>query len=217
MNADRMQDMVARGLGRAATMLGAWCDAYRPATARCPLDPAHRFLRLQAAFAPPDGRFTKPVGHDEAVWTGIFDSAYTRVGDYIVRDGADPGVWFVAAQQPSLPVLCIRTTGVVGLRRAAAAIAPGANGYGGINRETASVLLQDWPAAVLASRGAGLDAALPGDATDGSWRVLLPVLPKGINLRSGDLMLDDAGRAGVVTSAEASALGWKLAVRQAAA
>lgn len=210
----RFEDLVSRGLGRAARAMGRWCEAFRPAGPEMPLAPVRRFLRLQAVFAPVDGRFGQPVGYGEACWSGLFDSAYSRVGDYIRRD--DGAIWFVASQQPMLPVLCVRTTRVVSLSRPAAALLPGADAYGGVRRSAAVPLLNSWPACVLDIRGDGLSARLPQDAGDGAWHVLLPVLPDGVLPRSGDLLADDLGRGGVVVTAEQSDLGWKLRVVQAA-
>ena len=104
-------DAVRRGAGRAAMVLGMWCEAYRPATPERPLAAQNRFLRLQASFSPP-GEGNRPPGYGSALWWGVFDSAYTRVGDYIRRPESRPGagdgaVWFVASQEPMLPVLCV--------------------------------------------------------------------------------------------------------------
>lgn len=213
--------MIQRGLGRAAMTLGDWCDAYRPDGAGDPLDVRHRFMRLQASFSLPGTPFMSPAGYGQATWWGVFDAAYTRAGDYIVRPesrrgAADGGVWFVAAQQPLLPVLCVRASRVVTLARPQAPGAPGVNGYGGVSLATATKLLTEWPASMMSMRGDGLDrAGLPADAADGSWHVLLPA-PYGVVLRSGDLMTDDIGRTGVVVAAELTDLGWRLLVKQAA-
>jgi len=68
----------------------------------------------------------------------------------------------------------------------------------------------------LLAGGSGLDrAGLPGDAGSSGWSVLLPASGRAL-IRTGDLLTDDLGRAGVVASAELSELGWRLDVRQAA-
>ena len=203
-----VQDAIARGNGRAAAVLGGWCDAYRADGARAPLAAARRYLRLRAAFFPEDGR----AGAD-GVWRGVFDSAYTRVGDYLAGDGV---VWFVAVQAPMVPVLCVRTNRVLRFSRPATEGLAGVGRYGGVDRAAAVTVLEEWPGCVLSARGGGIQAGLPGDAGDAAWHVALPVLPEGVELRAGDLMRDEVGRAGVVVAAEMSALGWRLLVRQAA-
>jgi hypothetical protein len=211
-----LQDTIRRGIGRAAAVAGAWCDAYRPAGATDPLAPGNRFLRLPAIFSPPSG-LGQPAGYGAATWTGLFDSAMTRPGDYIVRtDGAgERETWFIAAQQYLLPVLCVRVTRVVAFHRAAAPSGIGANPYGGVLRGTATQLAAGWPASVLNGGGAGLDLAdLPADAAPAVWSVLLPPIDR-VQFRNGDLMTDDLGRTGIVAAAERTDLGWRLQVKQA--
>jgi hypothetical protein len=220
MREDRLVDVIQRSLGRAAHAVGSWCDAYRAAGKDHPLAVANRFMKLQAAFSPPDAGFARPVGYGQAVWWGLYDAAYTRVGDFLVRPASAPGqtdggVWFVAAQQPMLPVLCVRATRVVDFARPAAAASAGLNGYGGVTAQNTQDLALGWPASVLASGSGGVGGAdLPSGAPPGNWDVLLPAIP-GIGLRNGDVMRDDLGRSGVVSSAEKTDLGWRLLVKQA--
>jgi hypothetical protein len=76
------------------------------------------------------------------------------------------------------------------------------------------VLLSGYPASVINAYGAGLNPTdLPGDAPPRAWEVLLPAAP-GLVLLNGDLMTDDLGRTGVVSSAELTDLGWRLLVKQ---
>ena len=105
----------------------------------------NRFLRLRAAFTARDGRFAHPNAYGDALWYGIFDAAYTRPGDYLVQ--ADT-VWFIAAQQRLLPVLCVQTNRIVSFSRPAAPSSTGVNTYGGVITETNEVLLTNWPASV---------------------------------------------------------------------
>jgi hypothetical protein len=149
----------------------------------------------------------------------VFDSAYTRPGDYIVRKesapgAADGGTWFIAAQQPLLPVLCVCAPRVVSFVRPSTTTTSGVGSYGGFARDDANCLLTGFPASVLNASMAGLDpTALPADVIPESWEVLLPARP-GVVLRTGDLMSDDLGRNGVVAAAELSDLGWRLLVKQ---
>jgi hypothetical protein len=211
-----LEDIIRRGVGRGAAAAGGWCDAYRPHGPYDPLASANRFLRLPVILAPPGG-FTQPVGYGAAVWTAQFDAAATRPGDYLVRpeaQGEERAVWFIAAQQALLPVLCVHATRIVAFHRPAPQSAIGINPYGGVLRGGAIPLASGWPASVLTG-GAGLDPAnLPADATPGGWSVLLPPLG-GVVLRAGDLMTDDLARTGIVAAAERTDLGWRLQVRQA--
>ncbi len=221
MREDRLQDLIRRGLGRAARSVGSWCDAYRPSGTTDPLDPTNRFMRLRASFVLQDMRYNKPIGYGDPSWAGIFDAAYTSPGDYLVRaesrpGASDGGTWFIAAQSQYLPVLCIRTTRIVSASRPAAPAAGGVNGYGGVTLAAATPLLVGWPASMRAAGAAGIDQAdLPADAPPGAWSVLLPPMPN-VSLRTGDLLTDDLARTSVISSAELTDLGWRLLVKQAA-
>ncbi len=146
------------------------------------------------------------------MWYGIFDAAYTRPGDYLVQAAT---VWFIAAQQRLLPVLCVQTNRVVSFSRPAAPSNTGVNSYGGITTDTNQPLLTNWPASVLGVAGRGHPAAeLPSDGSMPYWTVLLPAVP-GVTLLPSDLMADDLGRNAVVAAAELTDLGWRLTVKQA--
>lgn len=210
---DRIQDRIQWGMNVAARAAGASTDAYRPSGVVNPLDPTNRYLRLPAFFTGMMGRFMRPEGYGESAVHGIFDSAYTRVGDYLVQ--ADGATWFIASQEPLLPVLCVRTSRVVSFARAVAPSATGVNAYGGVTAATTTPLLSGWPASVMGAAGGGQpEAGLPSDTSVPYWTVLLPAFP-GVVLLPADLMTDDLGRSAVVSAAELTALGWRLTVKQA--
>ena len=207
----RRQDLISRGLGSAARAIGLTTDALRPNGPADPLDPVNRFLRLPTAFADVDGRFSRPIGYGAALWYGIFDTAYTRPGDYLARPD---GVWFIAGQPSLLPALCVRTNRTVTFLRAAAPRLSGLNTYGGVDRATLTPLLTGWPASVLGAAGGHHPLSeLPSDVSVPFWSVLLPAVP-GAVLRPADLMQDELGRSAVVSAAELTDLGWRVAVRQ---
>lgn len=206
-----LQDLIHKGLNAAARAIGSETDAFRPSGPVRPLDPANRFLRLQAAFSAHDGSFTQPGKYGDALWYGVFDAAYTRPGDYLAQGES---VWFVAAQQRLLPVLCVLTNRVVSFSRPAAPLATGVNDYGGVTATTNLPLLTDWPASVFGTAGRGHpETNLPADTAVPYWNVLLPAVA-GVLLRPADFISDDLGRQAVVTSAELTDFGWRVTARQ---
>jgi hypothetical protein len=212
MDPAHLQDRIHWALNTAARAIGIQTDAYRPSAVSEPLDPVNRFLRLRAAFTAPDGRFARPNAYGDALWHGVFDAAYTRPGDYLVQEGA---IWFIAAQQRLLPVLCVRTNRVVAFWRPAAPTNTGVNTYGGVTTATNAPLLTNWPANVLGASGRGQpESDLPNDSSIPYWTVLLPAFP-GVILRPSDLMTDDLDRNAVVAAAELTELGWRITVKQA--
>jgi hypothetical protein len=212
MRVERIQDRISWGLNVAARSIGAQTDAYRPRGADTPLAPAHRFLRLHAAFGPADGGFSHTNTHGTPLWRGYFDAEYTQPGDYLVQQGR---IFFVAAQPDLLPVLCVLTNRIVSFHRPSADGDPTSGGYGGLTALSNVALAKAWPASVLGTGGDGYpQAGLPTDTTVPRWTVLLPVMPDLV-FSPSDLMTDDLGRSAIVTAAEPSELGWRLSVRQA--
>ena len=159
-----LQDRIHRGLNAAARAVGADTDAYqavRRLGATCTGEPVPApARRLHSRI---DGRFTRPNAYGEALWHGIFDAAYTRPGDYLVQAGC---VWFIAAQQRLLPVLCVKTNRIVSFWRPAAPSTTGVNAYGGVTTATNDALLTNWPASMLGTAGGGHPSAdLPSDSS----------------------------------------------------
>jgi len=209
---DRVQDRVQWGWNVAARAVGATTDAYRASGSGTPIDATNRFLRLNAAFIPFDGKVTRPNAYGAALWQGIFDAAYTRVGDYLVQDA---GTWFVAAQESLLPVLCVRVNRTISISRPATPTSAGINAYSGVTSMTNTPLLADWPANVLGVGASGVPSAeLPSDSSTPYWTVLLPTY-SDIVLLPNDLIQDDLGRNAVIAAAELTDLGWRIAAKQA--
>jgi hypothetical protein len=217
MNPDRLQDMIDRGMGRAALKAGRLCNAFRPSGASTPCAPQNRYLQLRAAFNAADPRFVRANAYGHPVWYGVFDSAYTETGDYLVE--VETGrTFFIAAQPSLLPNVCVLAERVVSLARPAGPCGFGVQHYGGVQQSTLEALLTTWPASMLeggAGGGARYPGDLPSDVRLAAFTVLLPATP-AIVLRVEDLLSDDLGRNFVVSSAELSALGWRLGVRQVA-
>ncbi|MBS0558435.1 MAG: hypothetical protein JSR21_00090 [Proteobacteria bacterium] len=212
MSIARVQDRIHWGLNVAARAVGAMTDAYRPSTADFPVSSVNRFLRLNAAFVPMDGRLSRPNAYGAALWQGLFDAAYTRVGDYLVQEA---GTWFVAAQQSLLPVLCVQTNRTLSVIRPAVPDSAGINTYSGVTSGTNAPILTGWPASVLGVGAAGPPSAeLPTDSSTPNWTVLLPAYADTV-LLPNDMLQDDLGRNAVISAAELTDLGWRIVAKQA--
>lgn len=209
MNPFLLQDRLQRGLGIAAQRIGSIHEVMRPRGVGPPLARANRVLRLHASFNAEDPTYRKPQRYGRAVWWGVFDSTETRSGDYLVGPDA---TYFVAAQQPLLPIQCVRTNHVVTAWRPLGAGGAGASGYGGVRELAGERLIERWPASILAREGGGT-GALPGQAGSGSWVVLLPRLP--MTLRPADLLRDEMDQGYLIEAAEKSDLGWRVMARSA--
>ena len=212
MDPSTLQDRISRGMGTAARNAGFFYDAYRPGGPDDPLSPENRYLRLPALFNARDPRFGKASSYGRPCWFGLFDSAYTRPGDYLAGPG---GTFFVAAQEHLLPPLCVLTNATVTLARPTAAETPGLHDYGGaMTAGTKTVFLSGWPASLLVAGGGGT-AVLPSAGRPGAWTVLLP--PGWFGIRTSDVITDDRNRTFVVATAEHSVLGCRITAIQAIA
>jgi len=215
MDADQLNDRVARGMGQAAQRIGEGYDAFRPRDAVNPMARGNLLLRLNVAFHGEDKDWHRSARYGQPLWFAIHDTAYTLPGDYL---RGPRGTFFIAAQPPLLPTVCVLTNRILRFSRADGARKPGTNGYGGVEQREETLLLDGWPASVLAAgagaRGAG---ALPGEPGPPSWTVLLPVLhgPQAVELRLDDLMTDETGTRAVVSAVELTELGWRLTATQA--
>jgi hypothetical protein len=210
----RIQDRFQWGLNRAAQVAGEEADAYRPRGHCAPLSAENRYMRLPALFTGMRGRFERPLEFGTALCQGIFDASYTQAGDYLVQGNA---IWFIASQDPLLPVLCVRANSVVSFYRPEYGTDIDVDAYGGIVSDELIPLADGWPASVLGTTEGGRSAAeLPGDKGVSQWIVILPRSVE-IMFQPADLMRDDLGRSGIVSSAERSDLGWRLLVKQAIA
>jgi hypothetical protein len=215
MDADRLNDRIARGMGQAAFRLGEGYDAFRPRDAINPLARANLLLRLKVAFHGEDKDWRRSARYGQPLWFAIHDTAYTQPGDYL---RGPRGIFFIAAQPPLLPTVCVLTNRTLRFARADGARKPGTNGYGGIEQRAETLLLDDWPASVLAAgAGAHGGGALPGEPGPASWTVLLPALhgPQSVELRQDDLMTDEVGTRAVISAVERTELGWRLTATQA--
>src|SRR5271167_528863 len=105
MNARKLQDRLYLGLGLSARHTGQLADAFRPSGPLDPLNRQNRYLRLPATCVSSGGGYSRTNTYGDALWYGVFDASYTRVGDYLVMES---GTFFVASQAPLLPILCVR-------------------------------------------------------------------------------------------------------------
>lgn len=212
MDGTTLQDRIAQGLGTAARAVGVLCNAFRPTGVTLPLASGNRFLQLSAAFNARDPRFRAAALPAQAVWYGVFDSAYLLPGDYVV-EMLSGRVWFVGALQSLLPACCVLTNRILTITRPATYAVAGVNLYGG--GATSLPVIDGFPASLLHGGDIRGTDAIPADARVSGAVALLPSIGTTIFSR-GDMVTDDLSRNYVVSQAEQNDLGWQLELRQAA-
>jgi hypothetical protein len=209
MDARYLKDRLYWGLNRAANILGRETDAFRSVEDTNPIDRSNRYMRLRAAFSRADGNFAQPVGFGVASWRGHFDASYTQVGDYLVQEN---DIWFIAAQQNLLPILCIKANRIISITRPIIPSTGMSSDPSGTN--STITIISRWPASLLGTGTEGKPPThLPGDTTIPYVTALLPSTHKQI-VQPTDIVTDEHGTHGIVVAAELSDLGWRLNVRQ---
>jgi len=205
MDAQALQDRIAKGMAVVGRKLGLPYVVYRPKGANQPTQPYNRVIELNAAFSAEGGGMPHGPDFGKALWWGSFDCGYTQSGDYLVGAVA---TYFIARQWPGLPVQCVLTNRVVTIVRPLPAMQ---GTYSGFFASSGQLLISEWPASLLESGGHG--GAVRATQTHlGVWDLLLPGLPVG--LAASDVVTDDLGANYVVGAAEQSSLGWRVVVRQ---
>lgn len=214
MNSNHLRDRIAWGSNRVARRIGIQTNAFRPSGPSTPLSPRNRYLRLPAVFTHNPNSFNQAATHGNPICYGHFDHSYTRPGDYLVQEDQ---IIFIASQEQLSPVVCVRTNGILTVRRSAAPTGAGGSTYGGLNPTAMTTVIRDWPASILGtSTGGTSHTGLPQDTTVPQWNVLLPTLGT-TRLIPGDLVHDGGFLRGSITTAECTFQGWRLTIRQAMA
>jgi hypothetical protein len=204
MDADRLRDIINRGMGNAARVIGEDYDVFRARTSSDPLTSGNRIMRLPMILDVGSSGYQRDRGFDR-VFRATFDGIAIKVGDYL---RGPRGTLFVAALPPRERAVCVLTNTVVDVLRPSGPNNAGLNGYGGVIEEALEVVLSGWPAQMSVTGSAGR-GALPADGGRSSLSFLLPATPAAI--QESDLIQDDAERRYVVTTCETSEMGVHLA------
>lgn len=214
MDGTKAQTLVYRGYAIAASKLGTAYSQYRPTSADLTgLAPIS--TSLLASFNAEDMTYSRPNKYAKPTWYALVDGTKTQVGDYLI--GA-AGTFFIAAQQPLLPILAVECNRTLSFARPQTQAQFGAvANYEGNTPTTQTPLATGWHASVLqGTKGEKNEVGLPSDVRTPWWAILLPAIP-GVTLQSGDLVSDDIGRRYILSSVELTDLGYRCTAMQAQA
>lgn len=206
-----LEQKIFHGRAMVARRIGFACNLFRPLQGQPPL--GNLIATHKVALNAADGAYKKPALYGKAVWYADFYARACLPGDYLVRikDGA---IWFIASRQPLLPIVAIDCQRSISIARQTPVSGFGAVGYSGVIDPTMVLGMGGlWPCSILMEGGAGPGAGLPGDATEASWKILLPPsIP--LTIESSDILTDDLSRRFEVLSAESTDLGWRLSAKE---
>ena len=204
MDAVRLRDIISRGMGNAARVIGSDYDVFRTRSPRDPLSSGNRIMRLPVILDNGASGHRRARGF-ERVLRATFDGIAIRSGDYL---RGPRGTLFVAALPPMERALCVLTNKVVDVLRPGGPDGVGLNGYGGLIEATLETVLAGWPVQMTTTGTAG-QGALPGDGGRSVCSFLFPVTP--VAIKASDLLQDEAGARYVVRTCDGSEMGWHVA------
>lgn len=209
MDAAAINAKILQGRGKAALRIGYLCAVFRPAAVESAL--SNQITVINAAFNAADSVYGKPALYGKPVWFGDFDGRITQAGDYLVRQ-TDGNTWFIAAQQPLLPLVCVECPRTLFItRQPCGGSSVGVTNYSGQAKPTPVLGNVDtpWPASILTGGRVQASTGLPGGVREAAWSILLPP-SVSCTIKSGDIATDDLARRFAIESAELSDLGWRL-------
>ncbi len=205
-NQARLNALIARGLGEAASRLGASYQQFRPTT---PINPllAAPIGTLQAVIDPnPALTLVESDDRRDVEGTLIGNFSALQSGDYLVGSNT----YFVSHLEPLRPATCILCNHTLSVLEAPGTGAAGINPYGGVPLSEDVVVASGWPASILAkSHSEGDPARLPSDVKTAYVQVLLPA-SIGVVFTFGLRLQDELKQNYIVSSADATAGGWRL-------
>ena len=213
--ADIIQHAIYAGAAAGAQASGRPHQVYRPTDALNPVQPGSLVATLPAAFSGDlSYGFKAAKDYADATWSCVVDGNQTRPGDVLM--GAS--TWFIASQEPLLPILAVRCNAVASLSRPSkAGRGGGRQAYGGDTERTETALMAGWPCSLLqGTKGERGDVQLPGDVRMPWFNVIMPAMA-GVELLTDDVLTDGLGHRYKVSSAELTAMGWRLTVMLAEA
>jgi hypothetical protein len=207
-----IQSAIDYGYAAAAEVLGAPHLIYRAPDATAPVVPGNLVATLPAVMLSSPNRAVKPNLYGSPVWFPQIDPTQVRGSDYLVGPG---GTYFMHPQQALLPPSCVACNATVsGFRPSNVNTTTGFGPQPPSGDEKAQELplFTAWPCSLLeGTKGDRGDANLPDDIKLPWFKILLPAIP-GVMLRASDVLLDLENRRMVISGAELTDLGWRLAV-----
>jgi hypothetical protein len=230
MDAAQIQAKIWYGYAKSAGFIGSTYKFYRPGTPPPPVDqtswdasgsnwdaggnwdqPGNFLFALPVSLNAEDMTYKKPRGYAKATWYALVDGTNLQVGDYFI---GPMGTFFIAAMQSLLPILAVQCNRVVSVFRPQIVTGVGAQGYGGNTTANETPVIQGRPCSILqGTKGEKAEGNLPGDTRAPWWVILMPYA--GADILMDDIITDDLGRRYVVSSAELSALGYRITAMSA--
>jgi len=200
-----VQDRVDYGYGKAALKIGETVTIYRPSSGINPIS-GPNVVGVTYLSYNVDWSYMKANKPGNAIYQLIIDGHLIQPFDYLVYSKA---TFYVDEREPIAPVNGVLCNRIVNITRPIADYSPGANPYGGYEKNNILTIMESAPISVLQKgRGSTNAYKLPLDTKSPGYILMVPALP-GVELRIGDLIDDDRGVRIALTNVEKSEFGFR--------
>lgn len=206
------------GYAKAAQKLGQAFSLYRTTTPFNPIQDDNLIGTINAV-ATIDWQWMKSNRPNNAIFWLVIDGQASSEplsateGDYIVGDET----YFVFTKEYQMPMSAVQCNAVVKLIRPYQTVDIGNQGYifySYADPTTYTLIMDLMPISILKyGSGSMAGSKLPTDTFQPSFIILMPNLG-GVEILTGDIMIDAEGQNYVVSMSEKSQFGWRLIASQ---
>lgn len=226
MNGAQINQKVLYGYAKAAEHLGTPFLLYRSATPINPISSGN-LIGTILANVNVSWDYMKNNVYGNAIFNILVDCQFAndpnsaQDNDYLVGT-SDPSTglptnlhtYFIQAIDVDLPIKAVECNHTISIIRPAQSTGAGNLGYVGYTPSTSTTIMSNMPASVLiGGRGGNAKTKLPTDTRNPTWQVLLPNLGN-VNIKVGDIIIDEVNQNYVVMDNEETELGWRLRAEQ---
>lgn len=214
-----IQTAIYGGIAALADVLGQPVQQYRALSANNPTGLPCLLQVLNAYFNDkPDFSGTSVPLIGKAAWFVAIDGTQTAPGDYLLGMGSSPGdngTWFISDQAPFMSIGVVKCNGTLSVYRPSGNPGFGAQPYGGDAVSAELPIMLNWPGSLLQGlKGEKGDTQLPGDIRMPWFNMQIPAF-RGVEVKAGDILVDDLDRRFKVSSCELTTRGWRLTAQLA--
>ncbi|NHN88865.1 hypothetical protein [Acetobacter conturbans] len=219
MDVDKLQQKVAYGLQKAATVTGVTVTQLRPATSIMPTtsDAIAQLKCLIDSSASFSGTTPLSWGHKFAY--AAIDTTSIETGDYLLVNIDDnipnliQDMFFVARFEPWKPLLIVQTNTTISFLESDLSTDDSSLGYRppeGPVWEKDSPIASGWRVSMLQAGSSGRSLSHLGtDVSVGTWEILMPAIPE-ITIHQGLRIQDSSNNCYHVSTVEITTFGLHL-------
>ena len=200
------------GYAKASKKLGSEFSLYRATSPLDPLD-AGNFQGVVKCVFTVAWDWMKANKPGNAIWNLLTDGQDSSgILNVSLKDFLVSGTqtFFVLAKQYQMPMLGVECNATIKIIRPSQSTAIGALPYGGYTPDGSETLVIGMPCSNLIDRvGQNSKVSLPTSTKDSTWNILMPSIGD-IEIRTGDIAIDQDSQNYLIGSTELTDFGWRM-------